>query len=74
MNWAELHCIEHLLIQLPAGNMSDFECHDVARRTILLALSATDTDYTADTIYLCSICWSVMSHLEILKYLICTRS
>ena len=32
--------------------MSDFECHNVARRTILLALSATDTDYTSDTTYL----------------------
>ena len=33
--------------------MRDFECHNLARRTILLALSATDTDYTADTTYLC---------------------
>ena len=35
--------------------MSDFECHNVARRTILLALSATETDYTADTMYLCEV-------------------
>ena len=53
MIWAESHCIEHLLISPPAGNMSEFECHNVARRTILLALFATDTDYTADTTYLC---------------------
>ena len=51
--WAESHCIEHLLTRPPAGNMSDFECHNEARRTILLALTATDTDYTASTTYLC---------------------
>ena len=53
MIWAESHSIEHLLTRPPAGDMSDFECHNVARRTILLARSATDTDYTADTTYLC---------------------
>ena len=47
MIWAEPHCIEYVLTRPPAGDMSDFECHNVARRTILLALSATDTDYTA---------------------------
>ena len=52
MIWAESHCIEHLLTHLHAGDMSDFECHNLARRTILLALSSTDTDYTADTTYL----------------------
>ena len=46
MIWAQSHCIEHLLACLPAGDMRDFECHNVARRTILLALCATDTDYT----------------------------
>ena len=53
MIWAESHCIEHLLTRPPSGDVSDFECHHVARRTILLALSVTDTDYTADTTYLC---------------------
>ena len=53
MIWGESHCIEHLLTSPPAGSMSEFEWHDVARRTILLALSATDIDYTADTTYLC---------------------
>ena len=53
MMWAESHCIEHLPTRPHAGDMSDFECHNVARRTIMLALSATDTDYTADTTYLC---------------------
>ena len=53
MIWAESHCIEHLLTRPPAGDMSDFECHNVARRTILLTLSATETDFTADTTYLC---------------------
>ena len=51
--WAESHGIEHLLTNPPTVSMSEFECHNVARRTILLALSATDTDYTADTTYLC---------------------
>ena len=50
--WAESHGIEHLLTNPPAGSMSEFECHNVARRTILLALSAMDTVYTADTSYL----------------------
>ena len=59
MIWAESHCIEHLLTNPPTGNMSDFECHNVARRTILLALSATDTDYTADTTYLCE-AWQLL--------------
>ena len=59
MIWAESHCIEHLLTNPPAGSMSDFECHNVARRTILLALSATDTDYTADTTYLCE-AWQLL--------------
>ena len=53
MIWAESRCIEHLLTSPPAGNMSEHECHIVARRTILLALSATDTDCTAGTMYLC---------------------
>jgi len=52
MIWAESHGFEHLLTRPPAGDMSDFECHNVARRTILLALFATDTNYTADTTYL----------------------
>ena len=39
--------------------MSDFECHNVARRTILLALSATDIDYTADTTCLCE-AWQLL--------------
>ena len=57
--WAESHGIEHLLTNPPAGSMSEFECHNVARRTILLALSATDTDYTADTTYLCEV-WQLL--------------
>jgi len=59
MIWAESHGIEHLLMRPPAGDMSDFECHNVARRTILLALSSTDTDYTADTTYLCE-AWQLL--------------
>ena len=59
MIWAESHCIERLLTRPPAGDMSDFECHNVARRTIMLALSATDTDYTADTTYLCK-AWQLL--------------
>ena len=59
MIWAESHCIEHLLNRPRAGDMRDFECHNVARRTILLALSATDTDYTADTTYLCE-AWQLL--------------
>ena len=59
MIWAESHCIEHLLTRPPADDMSDFECHKVARRTILLALSATDTNYTADTTYLCE-AWQLL--------------
>ena len=59
MIWAESHWIEHLLMRPPAGDMSDFECHNVARRTILLALFATDTDYTADTTYLCE-AWQLL--------------
>ena len=51
--------IEYLLTRPPAGDMSDLECHNVARRTILLALSATDTDYTADTTYLCE-AWQLL--------------
>ena len=50
-------------MQPPAGDTSDFECHNVARRTILLALSATDTsvrtDYNADTTYLCE-AWKLL--------------
>ena len=57
--WAESHGIEHLLTNPPAGSMSEFVCHNVARRTILLALSATDTDYTADTTYLCE-AWQLL--------------
>ena len=53
MIWAESHWIEHRLTRPLAGEMSDFECYNVARRTILLVLSAIDTDYTADTTYLC---------------------
>ena len=59
MIWAESHCIEHLLTRPPASDMSDFECHNVARQTILLALSATDTDCTADTTYLCE-AWQLL--------------
>ena len=59
MIWAGSHCIEHLLMRPPAGDMSDFECHNMARRIILLALSATDTDYTADTTYLCE-AWQLL--------------
>ena len=59
MIWAESHCIEHLLTNPPAGSMSEFECHNVARRTILLALSATDSDYTADTTYPCE-AWQLL--------------
>ena len=59
MIWAESHCIEHLFTRPPAGDMSDFECHNVARRTILLALSATLIDYTADTTYLCE-AWQLL--------------
>ena len=59
MIWAESHCIEHLLNRPRAGDMRDFECHNVARRTILLALSATDTNYTADTTYLCE-AWQLL--------------
>ena len=64
MIWAESHCIEHLLTSPPAGNMSEFECHNVARRTIMLALSATDTDYTADTVYLCEVWQLLLEHHE----------
>ena len=31
MIWAESHCIKHLVTHPPAGDMSDFECHNVAR-------------------------------------------
>ena len=64
ISWAESQCIEHLLTRPPAGDMSDFECHNVARRTILLALSATDTDYTADTTYLCEAWQLLLEHHE----------
>ena len=59
MIWAESHYIEHFLTGPPAGSMSEFECDNVARRKILLALSATDTDYTADTTYLCE-AWQLL--------------
>ena len=59
MIWAESHGIEHLLTSPPAGSMTEFECHNVTRRTILLALSATETDYTADTAYLCE-AWQLL--------------
>ena len=59
MIWTESHCIEHLLTSPAAGEMSDFEFHNVARRTILLAVSETDTDYTADTTYLCE-AWQLL--------------
>ena len=52
MIWAESLKIEHLLTSPPLGHVVDFECHDAARRIILLSLSAADTDYTADTTYL----------------------
>ena len=52
MIWAEPLKIEHLLTGPPLGDVLDFECHDAARRIILLSLSAADTDYTADTTYL----------------------
>ena len=57
--WAESQCIEHLLSRPPAGDMSDFECHNVARRTILPALFAADTDNTADTTCLCE-AWQLL--------------
>ena len=50
--WAESLKIENLLTGPPLGAVVDFECHDAARRIILLSLSAADTDYTADTTYL----------------------
>ena len=34
------------------GDVAEFECHDAARRIVLLSLSVADTDYTADTTYL----------------------
>ena len=43
--WAESFKIEHLLIGPPLGNVSDFECHDAARRIILLSPSAAGTEY-----------------------------
>ena len=52
MIWAESLKIEHLLTCPPLGDVVDVECHDAARRIILLFLSAADTDYTADTTYL----------------------
>ena len=52
MIWAESLKIEHLLTGPPLGDVAEFECHDAARRIILLSLSAADTDYTADTTYL----------------------
>ena len=59
MMWAELHCIENLLTRPPAADMSDLECHNVACRTILLALSATNIDYSADTTYMCE-AWQIL--------------
>ena len=44
MIWAESLCIEHLLTHPPAGDMVKFECHNVAHRTVMLALSASDTE------------------------------
>ena len=44
--------------------MSDYECHNVARRAIVLALSATDTDYTAETTYLCEACQLLLERHE----------
>ena len=46
MIWAESLKIEHLPTNPPLGNVAEFECHDAARLTILLLLSAADTDYT----------------------------
>ena len=51
MIWAKSLKIEHLLTGPPLGDVSDFECHDAARRIILLSLSAADTYYTANTTY-----------------------
>ena len=65
MIWAESHCIEHLLTSPPMGNLSDYECHNVARRKILLALSATDVDYTADTTYLFEAWQLLLEHHEL---------
>ena len=52
MIWAQSLKIGHLLTGPPLGDVAEFECHDAARRIILLSLSAADTDYTADTTYL----------------------
>ena len=62
--WGELHCMEHLLTRPSAGDMSDFECHNVARRTILLALSVPDIDYSSDTTYLCTDLKLLLERLE----------
>ena len=59
MIWAESLKIEHLLTGPPLGDVVDFECHDTARRSILLSWSAEDTDYTADTTYLYA-AWSLL--------------
>ena len=45
MIWAESLKIEHLLTRPPLCDVVDVECHDAARRSILLSLSAADTDY-----------------------------
>ena len=52
MIWAESLKIQHLLTGISLFDVSDFECHDAARRIIVLSPSAADTDYTADTTYL----------------------
>ena len=52
MIWAESLKTENLLNGPPLGDVVDFECHDAARRIILLSLSAADTEYTANTTYL----------------------
>ena len=59
MIWAESLKIEYLLTGPPLGDVADFECHDAARRLVLLSLSAADTDYTADTTYLYE-AWNVL--------------
>ena len=52
MIWVGSLKIEHLLIDPPLGDVAEFECHDAARRIVLLSLSAADTDCTADTTHL----------------------
>ena len=53
MIWGESHCIEHLLMRPPTGDMNVFECHNVARRTILLALYQQPTRTTLLIPHIC---------------------